>query len=595
MQISSISLLLLLAVPLAAQAPKVVRISGRVLDAAGAPVAAAMVRCMHRGLPADLQSDDVDRRELRCDENGVFRGELLAGREYSVWASWPTGATTVAEAVADGGFVELRAAPGTGPAQIPLVGLPAWQELAPLSFRALVGSANLDFVDVPLRDGVLELPSLPPMEVRIVEILDRTGRLVWAIAPDDAKERRLPPLAEVRMAVVDAHGAPLAGAMIQRHLRNYWYTQSATVPFAQRFRNLWPQVGVSNAAGWVQVRLPMPADGLAGLFALASKQGHGMCAGKQVGPGEGLVFELPGAGDVALQLQLGGQPYTGPVATVWRVGKGGGGGMPFSPALLQCDAGRVERPLLPSDAKLEQAWVQLSDALRSELETAVGAAPPRSFRLPDAKAALLGGVDPLLPESCRAVQVVSVAGTPATGATVVAAALQPRGRVQELFAARADRLGRVLIPDLGQAAQEQPPLLVAVTPQGWGMLRDDGSTRRLRVQLIARPELTGIVRDGNGEPVAGADIYAQVAVTGTAEPREHELPLPLVSSLLAREGAVGSDAAGRFRRALLPITGTVQLRATFGTEQAKASVDCDPAAALPEVELQLAAPDHRKR
>lgn len=590
------SLLLSLAVPLAAQAPKAVRISGRVLDAAGAPVAAATVRCMHRGLPADLQCDDIDRRELRCDENGVFRGELLAGREYSVWASWPTGATAVAEAVADGGFVELRAAPGTGPTQVPLVGLPAWQELAPLSFRALVGSANLDFVDVPLRDGMLELPSLPPMEVRIVEILDRNGRLVWAIAPDNAAERRLPPITEVRMAVVDARGAPLAGAMIQRHLRNYWYTQSPTVPFAQRFRNLWPEVGV-NAAGWVQVRLPMPENGLAGLFVLASKDGHGMAAGKQVGEGEGsgLVFELPGAGDVALQLQLGGQPYTGPVATVWRVGKGDGGGMPFSPPLLHCDAGKVARPLLPSDAKLEQAWVQLPDTLRGELEAALGAAPPRSFRLPDAKAALLGGVDPLLPDACRAVQVVSVAGTPATGATVVAAALQPRGRVQELFAARADRLGRVLIPDLGQSAQGQQPLLVAVTPQGWGMVRDDGSTRRLQVQLVARPELTGVVRDEQGEPVAGADIYAQVKVVGTAEPREHELPLPLVSSLLAREGAVGSDAAGRFRRALLPITGTLELRATRGAAQTGLSIDCDPAATLPEVELKFAPPGERKR
>lgn len=585
---------------LTAQAPKSARISGRVLDTAGEPVAGATVCCMHRALPGDLQSDDVDRREFRCDASGVFRGELLAGRDYSVWASWANGATAIAEGVADGGFVELRGAPDTGPVQIPLRGLPAWNELAPLSFRTVVGSVNLDLVEVPLRDDTLLLPSLPPMEVRNVEVLDRAGRLLWAFSAHAAAERELPPLADVRMEVLDAAGAPIAGATIQRHLRNYWFTQSSTIQFGLRFRNLWPTLGVTDDEGVLLARVPTPSSGLGAMFTLASKPGHGTRIGVPHGDADAVMrFELPAIDELGLQLHVGGQPYSGPIASVWRVKNERGTGMPFSPPLLHCVSGRIVRPALPSNATIEQAWVLLPDALRSELQTTVGAAPPRAFSLPDAKAALLGGVDALDPQACRAVCVVTAAGTPAMGATVLAASIGSRYGVQEHFAARADRLGRVLVPNLGAWADARHLLVAAVTPQGWGVWRGEVATlpadAAISLQLAARPELTGVLRDADGKPVGDAEVHVRVQLVAGTQLGEQEFPTNLVSSLLAREGTVRTDAAGRFRRALLPFTGDVNLRAHVGTALATLSVACEPGEPPPSVEMRLAAPAERAR
>lgn len=501
------------------------RAIGRVLDAAGSPLAGAEVTLLSRPIPRSL-AGAADRRAVAADEQGMFRAALRRDARYSVWAASEHGATAVAEGVMAGEFLELRVEPGTAPVELELSGTAAWPGADAFRLRVIVGGENIDFAELERRGDRWIVPALPPRGQRTIEVLDARGEVLWADAmarTPDGGSLAIPPPAEYRVEVRGEDGEPLAGVEVLWHIKNYWYSESDALPYGERFRALWPVMGTTDEEGGLELRVPWPA-GEKDLWLISRKDGYvmsidGISAGCAFESGRVDARERKPKGEPVRVTLRRGKPVVVPLSVdrdtalgedwlylVCRVHvsrRGGRMGTPFTAALpVVGGKARLAAPL-PHGTDVEIAEFVLGRELAERLQASHGFAPRRVFRVPSPENLLgHGGQSVPDPTAARSVQVTAADGRPAARSAVLIHDLASKKTIIQ----RADRLGRTLVRSgrdlrlavLGEhgigvgaaAADEQGPVALQLQPM-----------RRLRVRLSTE----------SGEPVAGELVRVRMA------------------------------------------------------------------------------------
>lgn len=550
-------------------------LAGRVLDTAGKPLEGAAVTLLHRPIARHFDPPHEHRVVVKTEARGTFRANLRADARYSAWATTDAGASMVAEGITAGDFLELRLEAGARPQALTVTGLADWPEGASFRYRALVGSEAIDFVPIEARDAVLQLPALPPMSPRTIEVLTADGRVLWANQPVESQagaSLAVPPPRQITVQVKDAAGAPLRDVEILAHANNYWATQSPGVYFGDRFQALWPSQGRTDADGRLVLRLPAPPRTKARLWLLSRKAGFrtsldGLIDDKPFrnsqmpanppayDPAAPIDVVLREAAPTELPLRLadGSALATGTLFVVARVhfkrADGGGMGVPFHFPVTVTDGKAVLTAPLPEAAEIEQAWTELAQPVRASLRERLGMPVPAAFRLPFAKRLL----EPDAPAQLEAsqwqlLQLVGADGRPAANTIVQ---LREAGEDQGRFI-RTDRLGRVPFALRGEtyvsvfAAAGVGSLTIAANP-------------REPVTLALQPmhTLRGRVVAGDGRPVPGASITMAVEAEGHGE------RLPFEHSLLSQQLQVRpSDTDGCFELLLPPFTAKIEVKVT---------------------------------
>jgi hypothetical protein len=474
-------------------------------------------------------------------------------------------ATTCEESVTAGDFVTLSADPSGQPHRVYVKGSDAWAAVGPLSYRALVGSENMDLVPVSMVDGVLQVPPLPSTAERVFEVVDRTGEVLWADTPardGDKLVLAIPPPHEVQLVVLDDHGKPLPGATILHHIRSYWFTNSPGVPDMDRFRPLWPICGVTDASGSLRVRVcveppdvnhPQPS-----MHFMARKPGYrtilsGVQDGKpyrngRIGEQSGLQFTLAKVEPFRIKLQdSSSAPVKGsPAFFTWRIqvytaDGNGSTGLPFQ------ELGRVGEGALSFDAPppideeaLETAWTVLPDAVRSAA-AARGSVPPMLCRTEIVGTPAEGYQLHFPDDSSRRIQVADPDGRPAERAVVmVTPVVDGDPDTEHSRMVRTDRLGRALV---GLKSNTCRIAVVTRTGAGAGVLKSDDK-EPWRLQLGALAKVQGRMIDADGKPVAGGVIRISRCDGGSEE--EGSITPRELNCLYEALPVMKSDAEGRF-------------------------------------------------
>lgn len=261
---------------------------GTVMGLDGRPWKGARVTLVSRLVPWCDELPE-DRIEVRTDERGKLRAELLRDRRYSAWAShrddsgnWHV--TDVREDVIAGpplALVGSQSRPMR--VRIRLAGTERWKDKAPLRVRVVPWTGNLYFLPVALdarNEGLL--PILPggtchaevlaadgtvllAARVFLTETRRRSWRQ-WEVANGGqefgglslAVERiELGAPKQVRARVVDGvTGVPIEGAIL-RH-RASLFSHSSPGPLTRRrpMRQCWTIVGKTDRKGTAPLRLP---------------------------------------------------------------------------------------------------------------------------------------------------------------------------------------------------------------------------------------------------------------------------------------------------------------------------------------------------
>ena len=549
------------------------RIAGRVLDRNGDPVANATVTLLRRPLPTRVEPELEHRVVATTDARGMFRAALRPRGGYSLWARWPGASTAILEGV--GGtpgktlFVELNQDRVCEDWEMELVGLADWErELGPITCRAVVGTENLDFVNIAVEDGKAQMPALPRMHP-VLEFLNSDGRVVWAITGRQRGRYELPALRRVQIRVLDRDGQPVQGAKILRHIRNYWSTQSPVVPPGSRFQPLWPAIGRTDGEGRLSTLVPVQGSPEKGsVWLLATREGlrpdlAGWQDGKVILDGkvkkekgeepmsEEVVATLEPQSSADESLAVGGRPVDGRVHIQVRVwaheADGGGTGTPMFLPPIEVKGGRYGWPVLPPRWEVEDLWVTMSEDHGAALEEALGVRVAPSIRLASASA------DPLDPATHRVLRVIDADGRPAARSLVVTA-LPAFGNRTNTEMTRADHLGRALV------GRHLASSITAVTETGWGVILQPDEGDLAPLQLRLRPELQASVIDQEGNPVSGAVMMATVPDAREPTADEHLAPEAAANLLYSRLPRPVTNAEGHLTFRMIPVAGDVQLR-----------------------------------
>ena len=210
------------------------RVLGTVKDAAGKPVAGAVVTLISRPIPARADVGSIDRVEVKTDERGLFRASVLRGRGYSAWAEAKVGdgdgvgdlhkrrLSKPADEVVPGPTVHLVLGEPVGPRHVVVRGREAWKDFEPLTFAMRYDARNVIVVpfSVDAKKGVGVSPPGPTSRTLLVRA--KNGMLVHkSLRPRIEKtpdgRRWIVELAEpirVRVRAVDTAKLPIAGARV---------------------------------------------------------------------------------------------------------------------------------------------------------------------------------------------------------------------------------------------------------------------------------------------------------------------------------------------------------------------------------------------
>lgn len=581
-------------------------VAGRVVDLDGNPVANAEVLLLHRDLPCVADGEAL-RVQARTDERGIFHATLQPHCTWSAWARWPGAASVVVEGVEANGFVELQQDPLAVARQIRLTGLDAYADRAPFRVQLSLGSINLELLSAPVTDGAVELPALACHRGQALEILDRSGEVLWT-GEADAHEIEVPAPRELHLRVRGADGKAVAGAEIRSHLRNYWYTDDPAVVFMDRFRCLWPKLGVTDANGRLVVRVPVPGDAdvpIKDLVLLARKDGmQGSLCGFHQGQAfregsvEGiddadaepatadaeLVFTLSPSAAAPRTLRLESVPAAAaPMALRWRLNikrKNGGVGHPFVEITAAPSDGKLLLPAMPPNAEIEGAWVVMPEPLREQAAARFGFWPPRTYQPLQPAQLLQPDRVPLQLETMQPLTVIDADGRPAERAVLWITPLANR----QPLAVRTDRLGRALAPGGTRVS--------VLTANGSGTLQLPDNPSDAAITLELRPLLVRTVRvhDQQGQPRAG--VAMRLEITGQqAGSIEGLLPDIDLRALIEVLPTLRTDAEGRARLRLPEASAQLLLRIYRGVPPRPGTAQPIEAGSDPQAEIDVELPD----
>jgi hypothetical protein len=266
-------------------------LAGRVIDAAGAPVAGASVTLVWSP-PGGPECGTSDVVTATADARGRFVARLFPQESYSAYAiataaDGSARASPIREGVAAGGDVELRIG---GPAErrrVRLVGADAWAAIGPLHVEVALRAANV--AAFPL-DAEGATPPLPPGSAGLALVRDAAGAVLCArqLQPGDGPaDVVLPPPRRWRLRVVDAAGAPVAGATVHHATAPSNVPLLDTdAPFERPRVQWWRHAGTTAA------------DGTATIDALSEAAlGHWPLLVRAPGMAESVVLTMPSRPD----------------------------------------------------------------------------------------------------------------------------------------------------------------------------------------------------------------------------------------------------------------------------------------------------------
>lgn len=221
----------------------------RVVDLAGKPIVGAEVTFAggHPHLGSGAGVDDV--LTVASDARGRAQAKLQPGLCYVAWAIGPRGGddelqwvSAVAPWFGAGALLTLVCSEPRTPRRGQLNGCAAWESSGPLRCVLRTPGPGLE-VELALRDGELSLP-VGPFEHLEVQTADRQP--LW-LGRGDMVEQTLPPPQTVVVRVVDADGAPVAGAAVRQRVARLpmWNTDGGRTVVDDR----WRELGTTDAEG----------------------------------------------------------------------------------------------------------------------------------------------------------------------------------------------------------------------------------------------------------------------------------------------------------------------------------------------------------
>lgn len=549
-------------------------LSGRVLDAAGKPMANAVVT-LTTPLSAHLWVAGPEVLTATTDAQGTFRLDLLVGRTYAggaVGAAAADGAVAVSPLVVDvaaGAFLTLRLAPALPPLRLRLLGLDAWGADGPRRVRfALRRAPGLGGEVALATNGEAGLPGLPE-DVMYLEFLDAAGDTLAsaeARVPTASRlvERTLPRPRPLRVKVRDAKGGAVAGARIAQRTTLLQHTTGG--PFEQCVRESWRSLGATDASGEFVTRIAAVADWLQ-VFT-AGKPGAatavaGIVGGKQPvdarhdpqADAAELQFELidekPLVGQLLRTLEM-------PMATasLWvevthmlSLPQGGSSHVPLLFPVVTDQRGDWRAAAVPAQFALPR------------LLAPPGLPRPAGLQLPSILVEASGQVaalDPVVLSRLPSLelQVLRADGGPAEGAVVVVVPMARRRWFVEPWDARhrLDRAGRARI---GLTSGEA--LLFCTDGASFAEQRIDETTGRLELRLEPLQKSVLTVKTPAGAPAAGArlSLASYSPPVNEPDPRRQARAAVAVSLHAAWMDGLLADGQGRFELRTVPDAGVI--------------------------------------
>lgn len=494
-------------------------LTGRVLDHANQPVAAAVVHWTTT-IAAHASVAPAEVLTTTTDATGRFRVEVLPGRGYAGGAVGPRSAagevavTPLVVAAGSGEFLTLRLGRPAAPARVPVRGGQAWGAEAPTRLRFTLQHAPGLQAEVEIAaDGMVPVPPLPA-DAMWVEFVTTPGETLAAAevplsaAPPTTLE--VPAPRPLRVRVVDGNGNPAAGATIA--MRTLLARSTSSGRYGASVREAWRTLGATDAAGRLDARIAPAADWLqvftarrgGAATALAALVGDKPVDARHDANADAaeLVFAL--ADERPLDgrlLRSSNEPLVG--ATAW---------LEVTHLLPLPQGGSAQVPLLfPVVTDATGAW--RASGLPAQFTTPRLLAPPglprpAGLQLPAILTEASGQVAALEPVVLAGLptldlQVLRADGGPAEGAAVLLVPLAPRRWFVEPWDAqhRLDRAGRARI---GLRAGEA--LLFCTDGSSFAEQVVDETTGRLELRLEALPKSVWHITTADGKPAAGARL-----------------------------------------------------------------------------------------
>ena len=557
--------------------------AGTVVDGDGKPVVGAKVWCCSAPPLVEDAFDAVEVVQVTTGADGRFRAALRSDRCYSIWATLaadgerPARASLAVNDVLAGSVVPLKLHPSPAPERFAIEGIGELGGGGPFSLLLRPAARIGPLYRLPIADdGSVSLPPLP-IESPIASIVDAAGKVRVGSLMCHGSSAYVPPATRRRCRVLDAGGAPVAGATVSNVMATYlggW-----VAPFGSP-RELTTSVSSppTDAAGWTELVLH---DFAAVLVAQAAGHGSarvGRCnqmwiqdnkllADDARAAGEWpteLTFTLPLASPLRGRLRRGDQPLGGVgvsarVQVELRTTEMGGlfrTSFPHHVSTATATDGSFEFDPLPGPLA----------ALQLTFGAALAALPvlprPRNFA---PRGRLEFDID-LARWPVQTLQVLDAGAGPPPAARVVLLPAAPAADVDGIVLPT-DRAGRL-------RAQLEPGEWFVFATDGRGMaaqvLTLAAGSEPAPVSLALQPLIVrrGVLRDANGKPVAGASIRVGgsqgrgAPVDGTpteALLRAHAMRLH--SGLAA---AVATDAEGRFELRFYTVPGLLLLASAAG-------------------------------
>ncbi|HEX5052893.1 MAG TPA: hypothetical protein VFZ65_14045 [Planctomycetota bacterium] len=301
-----------------------VAITGRVLDAAGAPAAEAVV---HLFGDAPFGGDATDEHvQAKTGQDGTFAVDVRADRAHSGWAGTATAASDVFELTRGASTLALQIAPAAD-CTLAVNGLEAWRDEGPLRARLVVPAHARCAVDWPLRSQATPLPALPRGDL-LLELRTSADEVLTVLPVQRAGQGATIALAApfvLSVLVLDDAEKPQPGVPVLHAAARR--PRARHDPFAAEFAQYWRRVGTSDDHGRLRVRLPLAGDpfrdderhpiecllaadrdgcarGLTGWY-------EGMRVGASTGGDEQLEIVLPPAEPFEVTLLQQGKPLAG--------------------------------------------------------------------------------------------------------------------------------------------------------------------------------------------------------------------------------------------------------------------------------------------